>query len=84
MEAAKAALPYEKPRLGSIENKIVDECDTMTDEQVEAWLDEHAEARLARRTGGVAAENSASRQYGGATARRHRDARRTTAQGKPH
>jgi hypothetical protein len=39
------------------ENKIVDEFDTMTDEQVEAWLDEHAEARLARRTGGVAAEN---------------------------
>jgi hypothetical protein len=74
MEAAKAALPYEKPRLASIENKIVDEFENMSDEELEAWLDEHAEARLARRTGGVAAENSASRQCGGAAARRHRDA----------
>jgi hypothetical protein len=49
MEAAKAALPYEKPRLASIENKIVDEFDNMTDEQVEAWLDERAEARVERR-----------------------------------
>ena len=49
MEAAKAALPYEKPRLASIENKIVDEFDNMTDEQVEAWLDERAQARVKKR-----------------------------------
>ena len=49
MEAAKAALPYEKPRLASIENKIVDEFDSMTDEQLEAWLDERAEARVKMR-----------------------------------
>jgi hypothetical protein len=46
MEAAKAALPYEKPRLASIENKVVDEFDTMNEEQLEAWLDERAEARV--------------------------------------
>jgi hypothetical protein len=28
------------------ENKIVDEFDSMTDEQIEAWLDERAEARV--------------------------------------
>ena len=49
MEAAKAALPYEKPRLASIENKVVDEFDTMSDEQIEAWLDERAEARVKAR-----------------------------------
>jgi type II secretory pathway component PulM len=46
MEAAKAALPYEKPRLASIENKVVDEFDTMSEEQLEAWLDERAEQRV--------------------------------------
>ena len=46
MEAAKAALPYEKPRLASIENKVVDEFADMSDEELEAWLDERAEARL--------------------------------------
>ena len=46
MEAAKAALPYEKPRLASIENKIVDEFDGMSDADLEAWLDERAEARV--------------------------------------
>ena len=49
IEAAKAALPYEKPRLASIENKIVDEFDTMTDERIEAWLDERAAERLSVR-----------------------------------
>ena len=49
MEAAKAALPYEKPRLASIENKVVDEFDTMSEEQIEAWLDERAEARVKAR-----------------------------------
>ena len=28
------------------ENKIVNEFDSMTDEQIEAWLDEKAEARI--------------------------------------
>jgi hypothetical protein len=49
IEAAKAALPYEKPRLASVENKIVDEFDSMSDEQIEAWLDERAEARVKMR-----------------------------------
>jgi hypothetical protein len=49
MEAAKAALPYEKPRLASIENKVVDEFDTMSDQEIEAWLDERAEARVKMR-----------------------------------
>jgi phage terminase small subunit len=31
------------------ENKIVDEFDTMSDEQIEAWLDERAEARVKMR-----------------------------------
>jgi hypothetical protein len=48
-EAAKAALPYEKPRLASIENKIVDEFETMIDEQIEAWLDAQAERRVKMR-----------------------------------
>ena len=46
MEAAKAALPYEKPRRASIENKIVNEFENMSDQQIEAWLDEKAEARM--------------------------------------
>jgi hypothetical protein len=49
MEAAKAALPYEKPRLASIENKIVDEFDNMSTEEIEAWLDEQAERRVKMR-----------------------------------
>jgi hypothetical protein len=31
------------------DNKIVDEFDTMSDEQIEAWLDERAEARVKMR-----------------------------------
>ena len=42
MEAAKAALPYEKPRLAPIENEIVDEFENMSIEEIEAWLDERA------------------------------------------
>ena len=49
MEAAKAALPYEKPRHASIENKIVDEFENMSDEAISAWLDERAEARVKMR-----------------------------------
>jgi hypothetical protein len=76
MEAAKAALPYEKPRLASIENKIVDEFDNMSDEQVEAWLDERAEARVKARHRATA---EVSRRGGIGTLRPT-----TTAQGKPH
>ncbi len=36
MEAAKAALPYEKPRLASIENKIVDDFESMSIEEIQA------------------------------------------------
>ena len=81
MEAAKAALPYEKPRLASIENKIVDEFDSMSTEEIEAWLDEHAEARVKVR----------HRAHGARIPRVHRERtgsigtlRPTTAQGKPH
>ncbi len=76
MEAAKAALPYEKPRLASIENKIVDEFDNMSDEQVEAWLDERAEARVKARHRATA---EVPRRGGIGTLRPT-----TTAQGKPH
>ena len=79
MEAAKAALPYEKPRLASVENKIVDEFDTMPIEQVEAWLDEQAERRLKVR----------QRTHGARIPRRRPAGsigtlRPTTAQGRPH
>ena len=88
MEAAKAALPYEKPRLASIENKIVDEFDTMTDEQIEAWLDERAEARVKMRypAGPEAQRHNGGIGSGGAAAqRRHRALRpTTTGRGKPH
>src|SRR5277367_5819834 len=49
MEAAKAALPYEKPRLASTETKIVDEFDGMSAQELDAWLDEQAEARVKAR-----------------------------------
>ena len=57
------------------DNKIVDEFDSMTDEQVEAWLDERAEARVKARhraTAEVAARRAASAPR--IAARRHRDA----------
>jgi hypothetical protein len=74
MEAAKAALPYEKPRLASIENKIVDEFESMSDEQIEAWLDERAEARVRvrRRSHGPQRRGSIG------------TLRPTTAQSRPH
>jgi type II secretory pathway component PulM len=61
MEAAKAALPYEKPRLASIENKVVDEFDNMSTEEIEAWLDERAEQRV-RRCSGAAASGRCDRR----------------------
>ena len=79
IEAAKAALPYEKPRLASIENKIVDEFDSMTDEQVSAWLDERAEARVKMRQRRLAAQQPRRGRQGGIGTLRP-----TTAQGKPH
>jgi hypothetical protein len=38
MEAAKAALPYEKQRLASIETKAVSEYEKMTDEELDAEI----------------------------------------------
>jgi hypothetical protein len=76
MEAAKAALPYEKPRLASIENKIVDEFENMSDQEIEAWLDERAEARLKMRH---RASAEVQRRGGIGTLRPA-----TTARGKPH
>ena len=56
------------------ENKIVDEFDTMSDEQIEAWLDERAEARVKMR------------HRASAEVQRHgiRTPRSTTARGRPH
>jgi hypothetical protein len=57
------------------ENKIVDEFDSMSDQEIEAWLDEHAEARvkmLHRASGEV-------QRHGGI-----RTPRPTTARNKPH
>jgi len=56
------------------ENKIVDEFDTMSDEQIEAWLDERAEER-------VKAKHRAS-----AKVQRHGigTPRSTTPRGRPH
>src|SRR5580658_9840968 len=76
MEAAKAALPYEKPRLASIENKIVDEFENMSDQEIEAWLDERAEARLKMRH----RASAEVRRRGGIGTLRPA----TTARGKPH
>jgi phage terminase small subunit len=62
------------------ENKVVDEFDSMTDEQVEAWLDERAEARVKMR----------QRSRGSRTNRRQPSGvigtlrPTTTARGKPH
>jgi hypothetical protein len=75
MEAAKAALPYEKPRHASIENKIVDEFENMSTEEVEAWLDEQAEARVKMRH---PAGPEAQRHHGGIGRRDHRRRRRAS------
>jgi hypothetical protein len=79
MEAAKAALPYEKPRLASIENKVVDEFDSMTTEQIEAWLDERAEQRVKIRRRAHAARTPRRQPAGGIGTLRP-----TTVRGKPH
>jgi phage terminase small subunit len=56
------------------ENKIVDEFDTMSDEQIEAWLDERAEERVK------------AKQRASAEVQRHgiRTPRATTPRGRPH
>ena len=56
------------------ENKIVDEFDGMSTEEIEAWLDERAEARVKMR------------HRASAEVQRHGigTPRPTTAQGKPH
>jgi phage terminase small subunit len=56
------------------DNKIVDEFDTMSDQEIEAWLDERAEARVKMR------------HRASAEVQRHgiRTLRPTTARGKPH
>ena len=60
------------------ETKVVDEFDSMSDEQVEAWLDERAEARVKVRRRLAAQQPRRGRQGGIGTLRP------TTAQGKPH
>ena len=61
------------------ENKVVDEFDSMSDEQVEAWLDERAEARVRMRQRRLAAQQPRRGRQGGIGTLRP-----TTAQGKPH
>ena len=63
------------------ETRVVDEFDTMTDEQVEAWLDERAEARakVRHRTHGPRSPRVRRERAGGIGTLRP-----TTAQGKPH
>ena len=81
--AANRALELLGKELGMFierrENKIVDEFEHMTDEELEAWLDERAAARLKVR----------QRSRGPRTHRRQPSGgigtlRPTTAQGKPH
>jgi hypothetical protein len=56
------------------ENKIVDEFENMSNQEIEAWLDERAEARVRVRQ----RSHGPQRRGGIGTARP------TTAQGKPH
>ena len=58
------------------ENKIVDEFDGMTVEEIEAWLDEQAEARLKVR--------HRTRNRGGSLLAASGRCDRRRAQGKPH
>ncbi len=64
------------------DNKIVDEFDTMSDEQIEAWLDERAEARvkMRHRTHGPRSPRVHRERAGGIGTLRPT----TTARGKPH
>jgi phage terminase small subunit len=84
--AANRALELLGKELGMFierrENKIVDEFDSMTDKQIEAWLDERAEARVKARQ---------LREGPDVRRRMHRGRTGsvgtlgpTTAQGKPH
>ena len=57
MEAAKAALPYEKQRLASIETKVVDEFEKMSDEELDAEIARMAAARV----GGIGARRDRRR-----------------------
>ena len=83
--AANRALELLGKELGMFiekrETKVVDEFDNMTDEQVEAWLDERAEARvkMRHRTHGPRSPRVRRERAGGIGTLRP-----TTAQGKPH
>jgi len=61
------------------ENKIVDEFDSMTTEQVEAWLDEQAERRVKVRQCSRGPRTNRRQPSGGIGTLRP-----TTARGKPH
>src|SRR5277367_4551446 len=82
--AANRALELLGKELGMFierrENKIVDEFDSMTDEQVEAWLDEHAEARIKMRHRTHGPRIPRRQPAGGVGTLRPI----TTARGKPH
>ena len=61
------------------ENKVVNEFDSMTTEEVEAWLDEQAERRLKVRQRSHGPRSPRRQPSGGIGT-----SRPTTAQGKPH
>jgi phage terminase small subunit len=61
------------------ENKIVDEFENMSNEEIEAWLDERAEARVKIKQRRLAAQQPRRGRQGGIGTLRP-----TTAPGKPH
>ena len=60
MEAARPALAYEKPRLASIETKVVDEFEKMTDEELDAEIASGV-AELAAARGGIGTQRAPRR-----------------------
>jgi hypothetical protein len=65
------------------ENKIVDEFDNMSTEEISAWLDEHAEARVKMRQLEICDVRRRTHR-GRAPAGSVGTLRPTPAQGKPH
>jgi phage terminase small subunit len=86
--AANRALELLGKELGMFierrENKIVDEFDSMTDKQIEAWLDERAEARVKARQLRESPDVRRRMHRGRMPAGSVGTLGPTTAQGKPH
>ena len=86
--AANRALELLGKELGMFierrETKIVDEFDSMTDKQIEAWLDERAEARVKARQLRESPDVRRRMHRGRVPAGGIGTLRPTTARGKPH